>query len=198
MIYEELCQLLGNKNKFKKISKEAERIQKQYKSLSEDAHGFPSGKVQEYNGIVRHVIKILYAHSEVTISKIIFITRKVYDRCDYIVISSKETGIGIDINLAYSTAEFTVIEEEGAVNILYRRTDKETKRKAIDKYCKNFANPYPHKSEELECTNEIILPNHTRIKLIQVIREKWKKTKSNQILLKKHVKSHYKMYESYV
>jgi propionyl-CoA carboxylase beta chain len=102
------------------------------------------------------------------------ITRKAYGGA-YIVMSSKETGS--DVNLAYPTAEIAVMGAEGAVNILYRKADEDTKKKAVEEYRDNFANPY--RSAEQGYIDEIILPRHTRIKLIQALEMARNKIKSN-------------------
>lgn len=130
----------------------------------EDVPGFLPGTVQEHHGIIRHGAKIVYAYTEATVPKITLITRKAYGGA-YIVMSSKETGS--DVNLAYPTAEIAVMGAEGAVNILYRKADDETKKKAVEAYRDNFANPY--RSAELGYIDEIILPKDTRLKLIQAL-----------------------------
>ncbi len=138
-----------------------------------DVPGFLPGTVQEHNGIIRHGAKIVYAYVEATIPKVTLITRKAYGGA-YIVMACKETGS--DINLAYPTAEIAVMGAEGAVNILYRQADEETKKKAIEEYRENFANPY--KSAELGYIDEIILPKQTRSKLIQALNMAKEKVKS--------------------
>ena len=130
----------------------------------EDVPGFLPGTVQEHNGIIRHGAKIVYAYAEATVPKITLITRKAYGGA-YIVMSSKQTGA--DVNLSYPTAEIAVMGAEGAVNILYRNADAETKQKAIEDYKENFANPY--RVAELGYIDEIILPRQTRFKLIQAL-----------------------------
>jgi propionyl-CoA carboxylase beta chain len=42
-----------------------------------DVPGFLPGTMQEYNGIIRHGAKLLYAYSEATVPKLTVITRKV-------------------------------------------------------------------------------------------------------------------------
>ncbi|MDR1602517.1 MAG: methylmalonyl-CoA carboxyltransferase [Tannerella sp.] len=140
----------------------------------EDVPGFLPGTIQEHSGIIRHGAKIVYAYSEATVPKVTLITRKAYGGA-YIVMSSKETGS--DVNLAYPTAEIAVMGAEGAVNILYRKADEETRQKAINEYRENFANPY--KSAALGYIDEIILPRHTRIKLIQALAMAQNKMESN-------------------
>jgi propionyl-CoA carboxylase beta chain len=139
----------------------------------EDVPGFLPGTVQEHNGIIRHGAKIVYAYSEATVPKVTLITRKAYGGA-YIVMSSKETGS--DINLAYPTAEIAVMGAEGAVNILYRKAGEDAKKKAVEEYRDNFANPY--RSAEQGYIDEIILPRHTRIKLIQALEMARNKIKS--------------------
>jgi len=130
----------------------------------EDVPGFLPGCTQEHNGIIRHGAKIVYAYAEATVPKVTLITRKAYGGA-YIVMSSKQTGS--DVNLAYPTAEIAVMGAEGAVNILYRKADEETKKQAIEEYKENFANPY--RVAELGYIDEIILPKQTRRKLIQAL-----------------------------
>ncbi|WP_321438336.1 acyl-CoA carboxylase subunit beta [uncultured Bacteroides sp.] len=130
----------------------------------EDVPGFLPGCTQEHNGIIRHGAKIVYAYAEATVPKVTLITRKAYGGA-YIVMASKQTGS--DVNLAYPNAEIAVMGAEGAVNILYRKADEETKKQAIEDYKTNFANPY--QAAELGYIDEIILPKQTRFKLIQAL-----------------------------
>lgn len=140
----------------------------------EDVPGFLPGTMQEHNGIIRHGAKIVYAYAEATVPKVTLITRKAYGGA-YIVMSSKETGC--DINMAYPTAEIAVMGAEGAVNILNRQADEESKQKAIEEYRENFANPY--RSAELGYIDEIILPVDTRAKMIQALEMAKNKMKTN-------------------
>lgn len=140
----------------------------------EDVPGFLPGSTQEHNGIIRHGAKIVYAFAEATVPKITLITRKAYGGA-YIVMSSKQTGA--DINMAYPSAQIAVMGAEGAVNILYRKADDETKAKAVEEYTDNFANPY--QAAELGFVDEIILPRQTRFKLIQALEMTENKTQSN-------------------
>ncbi len=140
----------------------------------EDVPGFLPGCTQEHNGIIRHGAKIVYAYAEATVPKVTLITRKAYGGA-YIVMSSKQTGA--DVNLAYPNAEIAVMGAEGAVNILYRKADEETKKQAIEDYKTNFANPY--KAAELGYIDEIILPKQTRFKLIQALDMAHNKMQSN-------------------
>src|SRR5581483_11916172 len=84
-----------------------------------DVPGFLPGTWQEYNGIIRHGAKLLYAFAEATVPKLTVITRKAYGGA-YCVMASKH--IRADLNFAWPSAEIAVMGAEGAVNILYRRS----------------------------------------------------------------------------
>ena len=102
----------------------------------EDVPGFLPGYTQENNGIIRHGAKIVYAFAEATVPKLTVITRKAYGGA-YIVMNSKQTGA--DVNFAYPSAEIAVMGAEGAVNILFRKADAETKDKELEAYKEKFA-----------------------------------------------------------
>lgn len=145
----------------------------------EDVPGFLPGSTQEHNGIIRHGAKVVYAYVEATVPKITVITRKAYGGA-YIVMSSKHTGA--DVNLAYPSAEIAVMGASGAVNILYRKADDETKAKALAEYEDTFSNPY--RAAELGYIDEIIMPSQTRAKLIEALNMTHTKIRSNPA--KKH------------
>ncbi len=133
-----------------------------------DVPGFLPGVNQEYDGIIRHGAKLLYAYCEATVPKVTLITRKAYGGA-YDVMSSKH--IRGDINFAYPTAEIAVMGADGAVNILFRKElssakDIEAKRKELQEdYREKFANPY--RAAELGYIDEIIEPSVTRPRLIR-------------------------------
>ena len=133
-----------------------------------DVPGFLPGVNQEYEGIIRHGAKLLYAYCEATVPKVTVITRKAYGGA-YDVMSSKH--IRGDINFAYPTAEIAVMGPDGAVNILFRKDlktaeDPEGKRKELQAdYREKFANPY--RAAELGYVDEIIEPSITRSRLIR-------------------------------
>lgn len=136
----------------------------------EDVPGFLPGTDQEYNGIIRHGAKLLYAFAEATVPKITVITRKSYGGA-YCVMASKH--IRTDFNFAYPTAEIAVMGPEGAVNIVYKREiakakDPEAFRKQmIQEYRDKFASPYI--AAERGFIDEVIEPQFTRSKLITAL-----------------------------
>lgn len=132
-----------------------------------DVPGFLPGKDQEWNGIITHGAKLLYAYAEATVPKITIITRKAYGGA-YIVMGSKL--LRSDVNLAFPTAEIAVMGADGAVNIIHREAIAKAKDPAAEKarltaeYETMFSNPYV--SAELGYTDEVIEPALTRKRII--------------------------------
>lgn len=135
-----------------------------------DVPGFLPGTEQEWNGIITHGAKLVYAYAEATVPKITVITRKAYGGA-YIVMASKH--IGADINLAYPGAEIAVMGAEGAVNIIFRRDianaddPEKVKAQIMGDYEEKFNNPYV--AAELGYIDEVIDPSMTRKRLIDSI-----------------------------
>ncbi len=150
-----------------------------------DVPGFLPGTEQEWNGIITHGAKLVYAYAEATVPKITVITRKAYGGA-YIVMASKH--IGADINLAYPGAEIAVMGAEGAVNIIFRRDiagaddPDAVKAKIMADYEEKFNNPYV--AAELGYIDEVIEPSMTRKRLIDSI--EMLKNKRSNLPHKKH------------
>ena len=136
-----------------------------------DVPGFLPGTDQEWNGIIRHGAKLLYAFTEATVPKLTVVTRKAYGGA-YDVMNSKH--MLADFNVAWPTAEVAVMGPEGAVNIIYRKdissspTPDERRQKLIDDYKAHFANPYS--AAERGYIDDVIEPRQTRPKLIKALR----------------------------
>lgn len=132
-----------------------------------DVPGFLPGKDQEWNGIITHGAKLLYAYAEASVPKVTLITRKAYGGA-YIVMGSKL--LRSDVNLAYPSAEIAVMGAEGAVNIIQREAIAKAKDPAAERsrltaeYEEMFSNPYV--SAELGYTDEVIEPALTRKRII--------------------------------
>jgi propionyl-CoA carboxylase beta chain len=135
-----------------------------------DVPGFLPGTVQEYQGIIRHGAKLLYAYAEATVPKVTVVTRKAYGG-GYIVMSSKH--LRGDINLAYPTGEIAVMGPEGAINIVFRdalqKSDDPAKTQAAmaQQYRETFANPF--KAAESGYIDAVIYPEETRPTLIRAL-----------------------------
>jgi propionyl-CoA carboxylase beta chain len=150
-----------------------------------DVPGFLPGTDQEWNGIIAHGAKLLFAFAEATVPKVTVITRKAYGGA-YDVMASKH--IRADVNLAYPGAEIAVMGPEGAVNIIFRKEILAAKDPAAERqrliadYRAKFANPY--KAAELGYVDEVIKPEDTRPRLIRAF--EMLRTKSQQLPPKKH------------
>ncbi|HEX4554951.1 MAG TPA: acyl-CoA carboxylase subunit beta [Xanthobacteraceae bacterium] len=141
-----------------------------------DVPGFLPGTAQEYNGIIRHGAKLLYAFAEATVPKLTVITRKAYGGA-YDVMSSKH--IGGDFNYAWPSAEIAVMGPQAAVNIIFKReiaAAKDPAKKAeqlVEDYKEKFANPYV--AAERGFLDDVIEPQDTRptlIRSLQLLRDK--------------------------
>jgi propionyl-CoA carboxylase beta chain len=134
----------------------------------EDVPGFLPGTDQEWNAIITHGAKLLYAFSEATVPRITVITRKAYGGA-YDVMNSKH--IGADMNYAWPTAEIAVMGAKGASEIIFRNDiakaeDPAAKLREKEKeYQEKFANPYRAASRGF--IDEVIEPRETRRKLIK-------------------------------
>jgi len=149
----------------------------------EDVPGFLPGTEQEFGGIIRHGAKLLYAYAEATVPKITVITRKAYGGA-YCVMGSKH--IRTDVNLAWPSAEISVMGAEGAVNIVYRRdlagSDAEVRARKIAEFNERFASPFV--AAEHGFIDDVIEPHETRVRLIRSLRAL--ETKVDTMPKKKH------------
>lgn len=133
-----------------------------------DVPGFLPGTDQEWNGIIVHGAKLLYALSEATVPKVTVITRKAYGGA-YDVMNSKH--IGADMNFAWPTAEIAVMGAKGASEIIFKKEISEASDQAaklIEKekeYAALFANPY--EAAKRGFIDEVIFPSQTRGKLLK-------------------------------
>ncbi len=134
----------------------------------EDVPGFLPGTDQEWQGIIVHGAKLLYAFSEATVPRITVIIRKAYGGA-YDVMNSKH--IGADMNFAWPSAEIAVMGAKGAAEIIFKKEIFEaddSHQKLKDKeaeYADKFAHPY--RAARRGFIDEIILPKNTRRKLIK-------------------------------
>lgn len=133
-----------------------------------DVPGFLPGTDQEWNGIIVHGAKLLYALSEATVPRVTVITRKAYGGA-YDVMNSKH--IGADINFAWPTAEIAVMGAKGASEIIFKNdiaAAENPEEKLAEKeaeYADKFTNPY--RAARRGFIDEVILPKDTRRKLIK-------------------------------
>lgn len=150
-----------------------------------DVPGFLPGTDQEYDGIIRHGAKLLYAYAEASVPKLTVIVRKAYGGA-YDVMGSKH--LGADVNLAWPTAEIAVMGARGAVNILYRREleaaeDQDAMHAEFEeRYNRDLANPW--RAAERGYVDAVIAPSETRRELVKALR--FSGTKREQRPARKH------------
>ena len=133
-----------------------------------DVPGYMPGTVQEYNGIIRHGAKLLYAIGEATVPKISLIVRKAFGGA-YIAMASR--SLGYDRVLALPSAEIAVMGAEGAASIIFRKEiaassdPNATRMTKIEEFRDNSMNPFVSASSGM--VDDIIDPNDVRGKLIE-------------------------------
>jgi acetyl-CoA carboxylase carboxyltransferase component len=150
-----------------------------------DVTGFLPGTDQEYNGIIRHGAKLLYAYCESTVPRIQLITRRGIGGA-YVVMNSK--SIGADLAYAWPSAEIAVMGGAGAASIIFRRdiemaSDPVSKQaELVQEYSERFSNPY--QAAERGYVDDVIDPRETRKMLIQGFA--MLRTKREQLPPRKH------------
>jgi acetyl-CoA carboxylase carboxyltransferase component len=150
-----------------------------------DVPGFLPGTTQEFNGIIRHGAKLLYAYAESTVPRMTVITRKAYGGA-YLVMNSKH--LRADVSFAWPTAEIAVMGPEGAVNIVNRKELEKAddpgaeRARLIAEYQRKFATPYV--AAERGFVDDVIEPSQTRPRLIRALR--MLSTKRETVPARKH------------
>jgi len=137
-----------------------------------DVPGFLPGTGQEYNGVILHGAKLLYAYGEATVPKVTVTLRKSYGG-SYIVMSCKQ--LRGDLNYAWPSAEIAVMGGSGAVEVLYAKELKEAADPAaymaekIEEYNNLFANPYI--AAQHGYIDDVIEPRNTRFRVIRALKQ---------------------------
>lgn len=150
-----------------------------------DVPGFLPGTGQEYNGVIVHGAKLLYAYGEATVPKITVTLRKSYGGA-YIVMSSKH--LRSDVNYAWPSAEIAVMGPSGAVEVIFAKevaaaeNPAEAAMQKEEEYRKAFANPYNAASYGF--MDDVIEPRNTRFRIIRALEQL--RTKRQTLPAKKH------------
>ena len=153
-----------------------------------DVPGFLPGTGQEYNGVIVHGAKMLFAYGEATVPKVTVTLRKSYGGA-HIVMSCKQ--LRSDINYAWPTAQIAVMGASGATEVLHGRalkeiTDPEEKARFIaekeKEYNDLFANPY--NAAKYGYVDDVIEPRNTRFRVIRALQAL--QTKKDSLPMKKH------------
>ncbi|MBT3065390.1 acyl-CoA carboxylase subunit beta [Rhodoferax sp. U11-2br] len=150
-----------------------------------DCPGFLPGTGQEYDGIIRHGAKIIYAYCEATVPKISIVTRKAMGGA-YVAMGSKQ--MRNDITFAWPSAQIAVMGAGAAVNVLFREEIKKAadpaarEKELLEEYREKFFNPY--RAADVGQIDEVIEPRETRPRLIRALEVL--RTKVQQNPPKKH------------
>ncbi|GAA2183792.1 acyl-CoA carboxylase subunit beta [Brooklawnia cerclae] len=150
-----------------------------------DCPGYLPGVEQEYNGVIRHGAKIIYAYCQSTVPKISVVTRKAIGG-SYVALSSKQ--MGADVAFAWPTAQIAVMGPEGAARLLHGKAIKAsedpaaTEAEFIAEYRERFFNPY--RAADLGQIDEVIEPRETRPRLVRALEVL--QTKVSTAVPKKH------------
>ncbi len=137
-----------------------------------DVPGFLPGTGQEYNAVILHGAKLLYAYGEATVPKVTVTLRKSYGG-SHIVMSCKQ--LRGDMNYAWPTAEIAVMGGAGAVEVLYAKEAKAQEAPAAflaekeAEYTKLFANPY--NAAKYGYIDDVIEPRNTRFRVIRALEQ---------------------------
>ena len=144
-----------------------------------DCPGYMIGSAQEWNGILRHGAKLLFAWAEATIPLISIMIRKSYAGAHYGML---DKGIGADLVFAWPTARVTIVGAETAASVIFAReireseNPEETRAKRIKEYSELYENPYC--AAERGYIDDIIMPNETRKiinRSLDVLENKWQR-----------------------
>ena len=137
-----------------------------------DVPGFLPGTGQEYNAVILHGAKLLYAFGEATVPKVTVTLRKSYGG-SHIVMSCKQ--LRGDMNYAWPTAEIAVMGGAGAVEVLYAKEAKTAENPAEflaekeAEYNKLFCNPY--NAARYGYIDDVIEPRNTRFRIIRALQQ---------------------------
>ncbi|MEU1284236.1 acyl-CoA carboxylase subunit beta [Kitasatospora sp. NPDC005856] len=135
-----------------------------------DVPGFLPGPDQERLGIVRRGAKLIFAYAEATVPTVTVVVRKAFGG-GYAVMGSKH--LGVDVNLAWPTAEIAVMGGDGAVSVLYRRQIQQAEDPVAESarlrraYEEELCNPYV--AADRGYVDAVILPSETREQVIRAL-----------------------------
>ena len=154
-----------------------------------DVPGFLPGTGQEYNAVILHGAKLLYAYGEATVPKVTVTLRKSYGG-SHIVMGCKQ--LRADINFAWPSAEIAVMGAAGAVAVLQAKEAKKVKeeggdvkaflKEKEDEYSELFANPY--QAAKYGYIDDVIEPRNTRFRICRALAQL--ATKRQNLPAKKH------------
>jgi acetyl-CoA carboxylase carboxyltransferase component len=129
----------------------------------QDCPGYLIGSQQDWDGILRHGAKLLFAWADATVPLVSVIIRKSYAGAHYGML---DKSIGADFVFAWPTARITIVGAESAASVIFareiREADKpdEVRAQRIKEYSEIFENPYC--AAERGYVDDVIDPSDTR------------------------------------
>ncbi|MGK5631434.1 acyl-CoA carboxylase subunit beta [Streptomyces sp. URMC 123] len=136
-----------------------------------DVPGFIPGAEQEHGGIIRRGAKLGYAYAEAGVPMITIVVRKAFGG-GYAVMGSKH--LGIDVNLAWPTAQIAVMGAQAAAEVLHRKQIAEAddpatfKKQLVVTYEETLCNPYL--AADRGYVDAVITPSSTRDEIVRRLR----------------------------
>ena len=149
-----------------------------------DCPAYMIGSQPEWNGILRHGAKLLFAWSNATVPLISIIIRKSYAGAHYGML---DKSIGADFVYAWPTAIVTALDGKTVANVLFAKEinavdDPERVRaEKIKEYNEVYSNPYHAASRGF--VDDVIDPKDTREiinRSLDVLENKWKTAYQSQ------------------
>lgn len=137
-----------------------------------DIPGYLPGVQQEYNGIIRHGAKLVYANAEATVPKIVIVMSKFYGGGKAGMCCG---GLHSDMTFFWPTGQSAIMGPAGAVSVLYKKqldAAPEEQREALraqlmEQIREQTETPFPM-MENLNA-EEVIRPSETRRVLCRVL-----------------------------
>ncbi len=129
----------------------------------QDCPGYRIGSEADWNGMLRHGAKLLYAWADATVPLISILMRKSYAGAHYGML---DKSIGADFVFAWPNARVTIVGASTAASVIFAKeirdaqNPEEIKAKRVKEYEELYENPY--RGAERGYIDDIILPRETR------------------------------------
>lgn len=136
----------------------------------QDCPGFIIGSQQDWQGILRHGAKLLYAWADATVPLISIMVRKAYAGAHYGML---DKSIGADFVFAWPIARVTIVSAETAASVIFAKEIREAENpeglraKKISEFRELYENPY--RAAERGYVDDIIVPHDTRKFIIRAL-----------------------------
>ena len=136
----------------------------------QDCPGYRIGSEADWNGMLRHGAKLLYAWADATVPLVSIIVRKSYAGAHYGML---DKSIGADFVFAWPNSRVTIVGADTAASVIFAREIKnaqnpeEVKAERVKEYEELYENPY--RGAERGYIDDIILPCETRRHINQAL-----------------------------